>query len=294
MKTAPTSVDLLRNPSERQDLSARVDMHARCVWPGHVRAFTLIELLVVVSIIALLVSMLLPALNKAREHARRTVCMTNVKDLLAGVLIYSHENNDCMPIFDSPKSELSLGWSCAMREQILYHGDIVVLGKLYPEYVDDGHVYFCPSDTRRNSYMDGRVGGPFSDLDRGTAVNLESSYFTRGDLVPNYPYEGYNEPFSENAVFKYEKILWKHPNWIIMTDSGTFWDGAEASNGLHYTRISHPDEKGYPDYFNNGWADGHVSAYRVKNPEEGWPYAIAGSSYYTNAAGMVRMQNEDW
>ncbi|MCF7957301.1 MAG: DUF1559 domain-containing protein [Phycisphaerae bacterium] len=62
------------------------------------KAFTLIELLVVISIIALLVAILMPALGKAREQARRTLCLSNLKQQGIGLLMYSHDNNDAMPL----------------------------------------------------------------------------------------------------------------------------------------------------------------------------------------------------
>src|SRR4029078_3041689 len=52
------------------------------------RAFTLIEILVVVGIIALLVSILLPSLSRAREQARSTVCRSNLKQLMMGQIFY--------------------------------------------------------------------------------------------------------------------------------------------------------------------------------------------------------------
>jgi len=57
------------------------------------KAFTLIELLVVISIIALLIAILMPALNKAREQAAGSVCLGNQKALLMGWLMYADDND---------------------------------------------------------------------------------------------------------------------------------------------------------------------------------------------------------
>ncbi len=60
------------------------------------KAFTLIELLVVISIIALLVSILMPALNKAKQQATMAVCLNNEKQLVVAWTMYANENDDIM------------------------------------------------------------------------------------------------------------------------------------------------------------------------------------------------------
>ena len=62
--------------------------------------FTLVELLVVIGIIALLISILLPALNKAREHAQRTACLSNLHQIGTFIAMYT----------SSFRGELPLGW----------------------------------------------------------------------------------------------------------------------------------------------------------------------------------------
>ncbi len=64
------------------------------------RGFTLIELLVVISIITLLISILLPSLNRARESAKQLICRNNLRNIWSGVLQYSLNNRDRAPFME--------------------------------------------------------------------------------------------------------------------------------------------------------------------------------------------------
>ena len=109
--------------------------------------FTLIELLVVIAIIAVLASMLMPALTKVREKARGIQCVSNLKQAGTGMLMYAMDFNDYAPISYNSNtgsgSKYKPGWAGMLATPLATadNEDVAL------NYVRDWKVFHCPATT---------------------------------------------------------------------------------------------------------------------------------------------------
>ncbi len=212
------------------------------------RTFTLIELLVVVAIIAILASMLLPALSKAREQARTTKCLGTVKNLVATTLMYAGDNDGfAHPYWGAHNGEKGPVPALMLRGYLSRPP-----GGYFPALVKAG--FTCPNLVRPEespTYSRAYTGGyhVLSYMSyQNNATPSYGAYYVRLTTVRRAERISFwGEGSSQGAQWG-----WTHPSWIALDASK---QGA----------VFRHDQKG-----NLGFLDGHAGSFAYSSIAR-WP-----------------------
>ncbi len=239
-----------RSPDGRDDTpeeEANQSMTTRMCRP---RAFTLIELLVVIAIIAILAAILFPVFANARERARQTRCLANLKQLSLALMQYVDDNNgrfvNVGVYHDAKLTDWCgcTGVGSPMTPQNLQRGS------LWP-YVKAAGIYFCPTDYRKAAEQ------VFPDTARKSyalSYSINDSLHLKklaAALTPEAP------PFRGGNPSTVMLII--HESRSSINDGAYVWDGnnLDRPDNVHWegTTIIYADGHGKWLSFNELWKE---------------------------------------
>jgi prepilin-type N-terminal cleavage/methylation domain-containing protein/prepilin-type processing-associated H-X9-DG protein len=201
------------------------------------KAFTLIELLVVIAIIAILAAILFPVFAQAKAAAKKTTCLSNLKQLGTAHMLYAGDADD---FYVQPFNRTKFGPD--------FINDVTTWDRLIFPYTKSGQLTTCPND---------QYSSQVNTKDMG---RVKRSYSMPGAM--GWVWFENNNYFAVSQTQLYSPVitilLFERDNY-----NGNSYENYSVADGLNEGAYRH----------NNGlqvaWADGHASL--IKRPGKGWP-----------------------
>jgi len=244
------------------------------------RAFTLIELLVVISIIALLMGVMMPALGKAKKKAQGVVCGSNLKQISIGMLNYLQDNKDTF-MYQYGDDITQKGWHTKLIKDKKVYSDNTI------EYISGYNVLFCPTQ---------KFATPLTPREQKDYPNLRDYAIVKGHL-------GYG--MSPGLTYDYALVgypvtparlqnIKQSASTILVAESQSTRPEDKVITGSFFLRpYAHPLGLDVLSNRHEGscgvvWVDGHISNTKAPDPKN------AATLYNQEALTTYSMANNYW
>ena len=223
------------------------------------KKFTLMELLIVVAVIAILLSLLLPALSNARETAKLAVCVSNLNQLNKGYLAYSANNDNNLISSASTTQNDMPPWIVHSA----WNFDVnVEKSPLWP-LLRSKEIFRCPNENRQNTYTNGNYKRTYSINSYLNGDNYEidtskkvSSLYKVDSASSTFTFIGEEDPRGANI------------NSFSVGHTSNWVDWPASNHGTKKTTISFLDGHSIIYAFKNSTTSTINSFFSVKGPDD--------------------------
>jgi prepilin-type N-terminal cleavage/methylation domain-containing protein/prepilin-type processing-associated H-X9-DG protein len=239
----------------------------RLFQPNRRRGFTLIELLVVIAIIAILASLLLPALARAKEKAKAIKCISNLHQMALSYTLYANDNRDDI---------VTLYLFQTAPPGSLYPGDVTWWPDLLRPYLQGTNIIACPTVRDSTAFGVGGPGGLGVAMSHPELTAWSSTWRPKLTQLKN-PVK--KIPFADSGLIA--NIMDNNPdNWVEVPNQQALYWRVPTNLGYYQDDPQRPVNR-HSKRCNGGFADGHAEAIKVSK---------FGLQYFPGNAGATGLE----